>query len=125
MKKKYNNKLITEMNELLDKKKSLTIESLVFNESNDDFDEFEGENEYELNIDNEVEANQTNEIENNVKPIIGQIRKIVLQGISQLAEYPECETYATLKKIWQMVDKATDSSNKNVMKESRKYSLNE
>lgn len=117
MKKQVTNKLITEMRQMLNDKKNLTVESLVFNESEEDYgynEEVPTENDYEIDVET---APNCNSIETEVKPIINQIRKITLQGISKLAEYPECETYNTLKKIWQIVDKAIESQNKNIMYE--------
>lgn len=119
MKKQVTNKLITEMKQMLDNKKSLTVESLVFNESEEDYsydeesdEQIPAENEYEIEMDStECGSN----IEAEVKPMIDQIRKMALQGIAKLAEHPECETYSTLKKIWQMVDKAIESQNKGLM----------
>ena len=116
MKKQVTNKLITEMKQMLGNKKNLTVESLVFNEGEEDYDfseendeQIPSENEYEIEMDN-TDCNNT--IEAEVKPMIDQIRKMALQGIAKLAEHPECETYTTLKKIWQMVDKAIETQNK-------------
>ena len=119
MKKQVTNKLITEMKQMLGNKKNLTVESLVFNEGEEDYDfseendeQIPSENEYEIEMDN-TDCNNT--IEAEVKPMIDQIRKMALQGIAKLAEHPECETYTTLKKIWQMVDKAIENQNKGLI----------
>lgn len=119
MKKQVTNKLITEMKQMLGNKKNLTVESLVFNEGEEDYDfseendeQIPSENEYEIEMDN-TDCNNT--IEAEVKPMIDQIRKMALQGIAKLAEHPECETYTTLKKIWQMVDKAIETQNKGLI----------
>lgn len=121
MKKQVTNKLISEMKQMLNGKKSLTVESLVFNESDEDYgyedgvaEEVPSENEYEIDVDTTPNSNG---IESEVKPMIDQIRKMALQGISKLAEHPESETYNTLKKIWQLVDKAIESQNKSIMTE--------
>lgn len=119
MKKQVTNNLITEMKQMLGNKKNLTVESLVFNEGEEDYDfseendeQIPSENEYEIEMDN-TDCNNT--IEAEVKPMIDQIRKMALQGIAKLAEHPECETYTTLKKIWQMVDKAIENQNKGLI----------
>ena len=121
MKKQVINKLITEMKQMLDNKKSLTVESLVFNESEEDYgydeeseEQIPTENEYEIDVDT---TPSDSGVETEVKPMIDQIRKMALQGISKLAEHPESETYNTLKKIWQLVDKAIESQNKTIMNE--------
>lgn len=112
MKKLTTNNLINEMKQLLDNKKILTVESLVFNEAEKDygFDEEDFE-EDEVSSDEPI---QNTDIEVQVKPVIDQIRKLSLQGIAQLSEHPECETYNVLKKVWQMVDKAIETQNKSV-----------
>lgn len=119
MKKQVTNKLIREMKQMLGDKKNLTVESLVFNESDEDYTYDEGnetpmENEYEIDVDT---TPSDSGVESEVKPMIDQIRKMALQGISKLAEHPESETYNTLKKIWQLVDKAIESQNKTIMNE--------
>ena len=119
MKKQVTNKLIREMKQMLGEKKNLTVESLVFNESDEDYTYDEGngtpmENEYEIDVDT---TPSDSGVETEVKPMIDQIRKMALQGISKLAEHPESETYNTLKKIWQLVDKAIESQNKTIMNE--------
>lgn len=113
------NNLIKEMKQMLGKKRNLTVESLVFNEAEegygyDDYDEMPTENEYEVELDT---PSKSSGIESEVRPMIDQIRKMTLQGISKLAEHPESETYNTLKKIWQLVDKATESQNKSSVNE--------
>lgn len=116
--RKVKNNLINEMKQMLGSEKHLTVESLVFNESEEDYGM---ENEYDIELDDEyTETPQkpiNSSVESEVKPMIDQIRKMALQGIAKLAEHPECETYTTLKKIWQMVDKSIESQNKNVVKE--------
>lgn len=111
MKKQATNKLINEMKQMLGNKKNLTVESLVFNEAEEDYG-FD-EEDFGDDVPSE-EPTQNTDIEAQVKPVIDQIRKMSLQGIAQLSEYPECETYNVLKKIWQMVDKAIETQNKPV-----------
>jgi hypothetical protein len=112
--RKVKNNLIKEMKQLLGNKKDLTVESLVFKESEDDY---MMENEYDIELpsdeyDELPQKSMKSGIESEVKPMIDQIRKMALQGIAKLAEHPECETYSTLKKVWQLVDKATENQNK-------------
>lgn len=119
MKKQVTNKLITEMKQMLGDKKSLTLESLVFDKLEEEYDM---DNEYEEMPTEDFETEPQKQemkcgVESEVKPMIDQIRKMALQGIAKLAEHPECETYTTLKKIWQMVDKSIESQNKNIVKE--------
>lgn len=110
MKKQATNNLINEMKQMLGRKRGLTVESLVFNEAEEDYG-FEENGDYEDNMTAERPM-RGGDIETKVKPVIDQIRKMSLQGIAQLSEYPECETYNVLKKIWQLVDKAIELQNK-------------
>lgn len=116
-KTKNTNELISEMKLMLNDKPSLTLESLVFSETDEpgydvDIDGFEEEPQSDK-VGNEDGMDEpqpsSNGVEAQVKPIVDQIRKLALQGITMLAEHPETESYDFCKKIWQLCDKTVES----------------
>lgn len=118
MKVEKNRKLISEMKEALNPKKEKQglIESLVFGDGADNYEMddpgFDAGNDFEDTPDNgedtPKEEDQTVK-EPGVKSIIDNIRKLSLQGIQQMYNDPSSVEYDTLKKIWQLCDKAVDS----------------
>ena len=82
-------------------KKKLTLESMIYDESEgaEDFDFTETDDE-------EIEANDTPQM--STSGIIRDIRVQVLKGLAALAENPESEEYDTLKRILTICDKPTE-----------------
>lgn len=115
--KNNNREAIDEMRLMLDENKSLTLENFVMPNSHmdegdvDDFgDEGSFEGEKPVNDDSVV----NNDVDKSQDDITGiekeltQIRKIALSVINRLADRPTCPQYDTMKKIWNMVDKAIE-----------------
>ena len=115
MRTKTTSELIQEMKTILNKRGGLTVESLVFsNESDNDsyYDDME-----------QKRPDKSMSSSTDIKSLITQIRKLVLNGIAQLAEHPESAEYEMLKKIWAVVDKASEqpSAQKKNFNDEDKY----
>lgn len=102
MASKTTKELINEMRSILNNQRNLTLESLVF--SKESAEEPYYDDEKYGSRDDFREENTSD----NIKSLINQIRKLVLNGIAQLAEHPESSEYEMLKKIWSVVDKASE-----------------
>ena len=110
-------KLINEMKSTLSKmniqkKKRLTVESLI----NDDEEVYSGEdygysNEEETTEPKHFESGISNE-DIDIKAIIKNIRLQVLDGLKKVAEHPETEDYDTLKRILTICDKPSEQFKK-------------
>ena len=100
--------IITEINDLLNKNnKKLTVESLVFNETD------EPGYDYIPDFENAEEESEPKEVqnipENNAATdVINKIRVMALQGIAKLADQPQSPQYDCLKKVWQLLDKTVE-----------------
>ena len=57
--------------------------------------------------DNHSESEEKDDI-TGIEKELTQIRKIALSVINRLADKPTCPQYDTMKKIWNMVDKAIE-----------------
>ena len=106
MRKRDNCAEINEMRKMLSEVKSLTLENFIMPEE----DSFEEETPVEA--DNEEEVLQTNPNDmSSIEKELTQIRKIALSVINRLADQPTSEDYNTMKKIWNLVDRAIETNN--------------
>ena len=70
------------------------------------------EEETPVEADNEEEVLQTNPNDmSSIEKELTQIRKIALSVINRLADQPTSEDYNTMKKIWNLVDRAIETNN--------------
>ena len=109
-----NRETIEEMKMMLDENRSLTLENFVMPHeeeqhqgdmmNDNSFDE--GPPMHSTN-DNHSESEEKDDI-TGIEKELTQIRKIALSVINRLADQPTCPQYDTMKKIWNMVDKAIE-----------------
>lgn len=106
MRKRDNFAEINEMRKMLSEVKSLTLENFIMPE------EVSFEEETPVEADNEEEVLQTNPNDmSSIEKELTQIRKIALSVINRLADQPTSEDYNTMKKIWNLVDRAIETNN--------------
>lgn len=106
MRKRDNFAEINEMRKMLSEVKSLTLENFIMPEE-DSFEE-----ETPIEADNEEEVLHTNPNDmSSIEKELTQIRKIALSVINRLADQPTSEDYNTMKKIWNLVDRAIETNN--------------
>lgn len=109
-----NRETIEEMKMMLDENRILTLENFVMPHeeerhqgnmmNNNSFDE---EPPMHSTNDNHSESEEKDDI-TGIEKELTQIRKIALSVINRLADKPTCPQYDTMKKIWNMVDKAIE-----------------
>lgn len=97
---------IDEMKRMLNGTKRLTLESFIMPEE----DEYFGDEDMMPSRDEEMrEPVQPKGQEiSGIEKELTQIRKIALSVINRLADQPTSPQYDTMKKIWNMVDKAIE-----------------
>ena len=109
-----NRETIEEMKMMLDENRSLTLENFVMpheeeqhqgNMMNDN--RFDEEPPMYDTEDNHSESEEKDDITGSEKERT-QIRKVSLSVINRLADQPTCPQYDTMKKIWNMFDKAIE-----------------
>ena len=109
-----NRETIEEMKMMLDENRSLTLENFVMpheeeqhqgNMMNDN--SFDDEPPMYDTDHNHSESEEKDDI-TGIEKELTQIRKIALSVINRLADRPTCPQYDTMKKIWNMVDKAIE-----------------
>ena len=100
------------MNELLDGKKELTLESVVFGPDERGFAPDENAPGYDWmpRTEDETEEEPVQQIpaDPEVTGLMNQIRQTAIQGLAKLANNPESPQYDVLKKIWQILDKSVE-----------------
>ena len=106
MRKKDNFKEINDLRKMLTETKRLTLEHYIIPEEHDSFEDEMTEMEDEMP--QEYSENDVTGIEKELT----QIRKIALSVINRLADQPTSPQYDTMKKIWNMVDKAIEQPQK-------------
>lgn len=110
--KKDNFPAINEIREMLGTTKKLTLESFIMPDEDasytdetvapqDTVEEFPKE---EKQVDSSVNIS-------GIEKELTQIRKIALSVINRLADQPTSEDYNTMKKIWNLVDRAIEYNN--------------
>ena len=107
MRKRDNFAEINEMRKMLSEVKSLTLENFIMPEE----DSFEEETPVEADNEEEVLQTTPNDM-SSIEKELTQIRKIALSVINRLADQPTSPQYDTMKKIWNMVDKAIEQPQK-------------
>lgn len=106
MRKRDNFKDVENLRKMLSETKKLTLENYILPE----------EDSFEEEMPQEDELLSQQKMDNDVTGIekeLTQIRKIALSVINRLADQPTSPQYDTMKKIWNMVDKAIEQPNKN------------
>lgn len=106
MRRKDNFKEVSDLREMLSRTKRLTLENYILPEEDNSFDEEMPSVEEEL-------PQEASSDMSNIEEELTQIRKIALSVINRLADQPTSPQYDTMKKIWNMVDKAIEQPNKN------------
>ena len=104
MRRRDNFKEVNDMRKMLSETKRLTLEHYILPEE----DSFEEEMPQEDDILPQDNGHDVTGIEKELT----QIRKIALSVINRLADQPTSPQYDTMKKIWNMVDKAIEQPQK-------------
>lgn len=109
-----NRETIEEMKMMLDENRSLTLENFVMPHEEEQHqgdmmndNSFDEEPPMHSTNDNHSESEEKDDI-TGIEKELTQIRKIALSVINRLADKPTCPQYDTMKKIWNMVDKAIE-----------------
>lgn len=109
-----NRETIEEMKMMLDENRSLTLENFVMPHEEEQHqgdmmndNSFDEEPPMHSTNDNHSESEEKDDI-TGIEKELTQIRKIALSVINRLADQPTCPQYDTMKKIWNMVDKAIE-----------------
>lgn len=109
-----NRETIEEMKMMLDENRSLTLENFVMPHEEEQHqgdmmndNSFDEEPPMHYTDDNHSEGEEKDGI-TGIEKELTQIRKIALSVINRLADRPTCPQYDTMKKIWNMVDKAIE-----------------
>ena len=103
MRKKDNFKAVNDLRKMLTETKRLTLENYILPEEEEPFED-------EM-PDDEVLQRSSNDM-SSIEKELTQIRKIALSVINRLADQPTSPQYDTMKKIWNMVDKAIEQPQK-------------
>lgn len=109
-----NRETIEEMKMMLDENRILTLENFVMPHEEEQHqgdmmndNSFDEEPPMHSTNDNHSESEEKDDI-TGIEKELTQIRKIALSVINRLADQPTCPQYDTMKKIWNMVDKAIE-----------------
>lgn len=110
--KKDNFSAINEIREMLGTTKKLTLESFIMPDEDVSYtdetvapqDNIEELPKEEKQVDSSVNIS-------GIEKELTQIRKIALSVINRLADQPTSEDYNTMKKIWNLVDRAIEYNN--------------
>lgn len=109
-----NRETIEEMKMMLDENRSLTLENFVMPHEEEQHqgdvmndNSFDEEPPMRNTDDDNLEGEEKDDI-TGIEKELTQIRKIALSVINRLADKPTCPQYDTMKKIWNMVDKAIE-----------------
>ena len=103
MRRKDNFKAVNDLRKMLTETKRLTLENYILPEEEEPFED-------EM-PDDEVLQRSSNDM-SSIEKELTQIRKIALSVINRLADQPTSPQYDTMKKIWNMVDKAIEQPQK-------------
>ena len=109
-----NRETIEEMKMMLDENRSLTLENFVMPHEEEQHqgdmmndNSFDEEPPINNTDDDNLEGEEKDDI-TGIEKELTQIRKIALSVINRLADKPNCPQNDTMKKIWNMVDKAIE-----------------
>lgn len=103
MGRKDNFKAVNDLRKMLTETKRLTLENYILPEEEESFED-------EMPNDEVLQRN-SNDM-SSIEKELTQIRKIALSVINRLADQPTSPQYDTMKKIWNMVDKAIEQPQK-------------
>ena len=116
--KRDNFSAINEIREMLGTTKKLTLESFIMPDEDVSYNEREAQSDETVAPQDNVEEfprekKQGDGVVNisGIEKELTQIRKIALSVINRLADQPTSEDYNTMKKIWNLVDRAIESNN--------------
>ena len=109
--KRNNFAAINEIREMLGTTKKLTLESFIMPDEDVSYtdetvvpqDNIEKLPKEEKQVDSSINIS-------GIEKELTQIRKIALSVINRLADQPTSEDYNTMKKIWNLVDRAIESN---------------
>ena len=107
--KRDNISAINEIREMLGTTKKLTLESFIMPEKDASYREVAPQD----NIGEFPKGEKQEDRGVNISGIekeLTQIRKIALSVINRLADQPTSEDYNTMKKVWNLVDRAIESN---------------
>ena len=107
--KRDNISAINEIREMLGTTKKLTLESFIMPEKDASYrDVAPQDNVGEFPKEEKQEDSGVNI--SGIEKELTQIRKIALSVINRLADQPTSEDYNTMKKVWNLVDRAIESN---------------
>ena len=112
MRKRDNFKDVHNLGKMLTEMKSLTLEHYILPEEEDSFEEEMPEMERRMPQEDEILQQGGDKDITGIEKELTQIRKIALSVINRLADQPTSPQYDTMKKIWNMVDKAIEQPQK-------------
>ena len=105
MRKRDNFKDVEDLRKMLTETKRLTLENYILPEEEEPFED-------EMPPMEEEFPQEAPSDMSGIEKELTQIRKIALSVINRLADQPTSEQYETMKKIWNMVDKAIEQPQK-------------
>lgn len=109
--KKDNFSAINEIRDMLGTTKKLTLESFIMPDEDASYAEVAPQDNVE-ELPKEEKQEDSGVNINGIEKELTQIRKIALSVINRLADQPTSEDYNTMKKVWNMVDKAIEQPQK-------------
>ena len=109
--KRDNFSAINELREMLGMTKKLTLESFIMPEEDTSYAEVAPQDNVE-ELPKEEKQEDSGVNITGIEKELTQIRKIALSVINRLADQPTSPQYDTMKKIWNMVDKAIEQPQK-------------
>ena len=115
--KRTNFAAINEIREMLGTTKKLTLESFIMPDEDASYTRREAQADERVAPQDNVEEFSKEEKQGDgvanisgIEKELTQIRKIALSVINRLADRPTSEDYNTMKKIWNLVDRAIESN---------------
>lgn len=109
--KRTNFSAINEIREMLGTTKKLTLESFIMPDEDASYTDVAPQDDVEEFPREEKQEGRSVNI-SGIEKELTQIRKIALSVINRLADRPTSPQYDTMKKIWNMVDKAIEQPQK-------------
>ena len=116
--KRDNFSAINEIREMLGTTKKLTLESFIMPDEDVSYNEREAQSDETVAPQDNIEELPKEEKQvdssiniSGIEKELTQIRKIALSVINRLADQPTSPQYDTMKKIWNLVDRAIEYNN--------------
>ena len=107
--KRTNFSAINEIREMLGTTKKLTLESFIMPDEDASYTDVAPQDDVEEFPREEKQEGRGVHL-SGIEKELTQIRKIALSVINRLADQPTSEDYNTMKKIWNLVDRAIESN---------------